>query len=95
MSSVTQVMRSMEKGDNEDDSDVLPLLESVSSCLPFDLITQPVLQHDKQDSHSSLSLRQGCLTTQTLTIEQERRSYITQQKQNLNKIHYWIGEKHK
>lgn len=48
----------MEKGEHEDDSDVLPLLESVSSCLPLDLITHTVLQPHKQDSHTSLSLRQ-------------------------------------
>lgn len=43
MSSVTDVMRSMEREDNEDDSDVLLLLESVSSRSPFDSNTQPVL----------------------------------------------------
>ena len=31
----SEVMRSVEKEDNENDSDALPLLESVSSCLPF------------------------------------------------------------
>lgn len=41
-------MRSIEKGDNGDDSDVLPLSLSMSSRMPFDLITQPVLQPDKQ-----------------------------------------------
>lgn len=69
MSSVTEVMRSMEKGDNEDDSDVLPLLEPASPCLPFDLITQPVLQRDKQDSHPSLSLPQKDLTLR-LSLQQ-------------------------
>lgn len=38
----------MEKGDDGDDSDVLPLSLSMSSRKPFDLITQPVLQPDKE-----------------------------------------------
>lgn len=42
-------------GDNDNDSDVLPLLKSVSSCMPFDLITQRVPHPDKQDPHRSLS----------------------------------------
>lgn len=59
MSGVTEVMGSMEKGDNEGDSDVLPVLKSVSLRLPFDLITRPVLQADKRHSHPSLSARQA------------------------------------
>lgn len=54
----------MEKGDNENDSDVLPPLEPVSSCLPFDLITQKVPELDKRDPHPSLSLSKEVLTHQ-------------------------------
>ena len=63
----------MEKGDNEDDSDAVPLLRSVSSFLPFDSITQPVLQPDKHDSHPSLSLRPGGPTPK------QKPSHLTQQ----------------
>lgn len=52
----------MEKGNNEVDSDVLPLSETVSFCLPFESSIQPVLQPDKQDAHPSLSLRHRGLT---------------------------------
>lgn len=73
-------MRSMEKGDNEDDSDVLPLLEPASPCLPFDLITQPVLQRDKQDSHLSLSLWQEDLTIRLPSKQKLELSNMTDSK---------------
>lgn len=49
-------MRSIEKEENEDDRDVSLLLQSMSCWLPFDLITHTLVQPDKQDCHTSLSM---------------------------------------
>lgn len=44
------MLRSTEKGENEDDRDVTPLLVSVSCCLPFHLTANILLQPNKQES---------------------------------------------
>lgn len=44
------MLRSPEKGENEDDRDVTPLLVSVSCCLPFHLTANILLQLNKQES---------------------------------------------
>lgn len=49
-------MRSIEKEDNENDSEMFYQLQSVFPCFLFDLSTQ-LSQSDKHDSHDSIKTR--------------------------------------
>lgn len=44
------MLRSTDKGENEDDADVMPLLVSVTCCLPFHLTANVLLRLNKQES---------------------------------------------